>query len=75
MNLLKTIPLSSGNKSKEVECVNVVTRAQALKDATQQIGGEEKSEKSSHSTWKACRQRRVAAKKLRDEKALEEQKG
>ena len=52
-----------------------MTRAQALKDVAQQTEGEEKSKKSSRSTWKACRQRRVAAKRLREEKALEEQKG
>ena len=34
LNLLKTIPSSSGNESKDVKFVKVVTRAQALKDAT-----------------------------------------
>ena len=74
LNLLETIPSSSGNKSKDVKPVNVVTRAQALKDAAQQTEREEKSEKSSRSTWKARRQRRVDTKKLKEEKALEEQK-
>ena len=38
------------------------------------MDGEEKSEMSSPSTWKACRQRRMATKKCREEKALDEQK-
>ena len=45
-----------------------------MKDATQQTDGEEKFEKSSPSTWKAHCQRRMAAKKWRKEKALDEQK-
>ena len=74
LNLLETIPLSSGNESKEVKSFKVVTRDEALKDATQQTNGEEKSKKSSPSTWKACCQRRMAAKKRKEEKALEKQK-
>ena len=74
MILLETIPSSSGNESKDVKFVKVVTRAQALKDATQQTNGEEKFEKFSPSTWKACLQRRMAAKKCREEKALDDQK-
>ena len=35
LNLLKRIPFSSGNESKEAESINVVTRAQALKDVAQ----------------------------------------
>ena len=49
LNLLETIPSSSGNESKEVKYLKVVTTAQALEDATQQTDGEEKSEKSSPS--------------------------
>ena len=54
--------------------VKVVIRAQALKDALQQMDGEETSKKYSPSTWKARCQRRLAAKKRREEKALDEQK-
>ena len=32
LNMLETIPLSSGNESKDVKSIKVVTRAQALKD-------------------------------------------
>ena len=39
LNLLETIPLSSENESKDVKSVKVETRAQALKDATQQTDG------------------------------------
>ena len=74
LNLLETIPSSNKNESKDVKSIKVVTRAQALKDATQQSDGKEKSKKSSLSTWKARRQRRLAAKKRREEKALDEQK-
>ena len=74
LNLLETIQSSSGNESKDVKFVKVVTRAQALKDAAQQTDSKENSKKSSPSTWKACRQRRMAAKKRREEKALDEQK-
>ena len=74
LNLLETIPSSSGNESKDIKFAKVVTRAQALKDATQQTDGKEKSEKSSPSTWKACRQRRMATKKHKEEKDLDEQK-
>ena len=63
LNLLETIALSSGNEIKGIKFVKVVTRAQTLKDAAQQTDGEEKSKKSSPSTWKACRQRRMAAEK------------
>ena len=35
LNLLETIPSSSGNESKEVKFVKLVARAQALKDAAQ----------------------------------------
>ena len=38
------------------------------------MDGKEKSEKSSPSTWKARHQRRMVAKKCREEKALDEQK-
>ena len=38
------------------------------------MDGKEKSKNSSPSTWKACCQRRMAAKKCREEKALDEQK-
>ena len=38
------------------------------------MGGEEKFEKSSPSTWKARHQRRMVAKKRREKKALYEQK-
>ena len=38
------------------------------------MDGKEKSKKSFPSTWKARRQRRMAAKKCREEKALDEQK-
>ena len=54
LNLLETILSSSGNESREVKYVKVVTRAQALKDVAQQMDGEEKFEKSFSSTWKAC---------------------
>ena len=74
LNLLETIPLSSRNESKDVKSIKVMTRAQALKDAAQQTDGKEKSKNSSPSTWKACHQRRMAAKKRREEKALNEQK-
>ena len=57
LNLLETIPSSSGNESEDVKFVKVVTRAQALKDVAQQTDGKEKSKKSSPSTWKACRSR------------------
>ena len=33
LNLLETIPSSSGNESKDVKSIKVVTRAQTLKDA------------------------------------------
>ena len=66
--------MSSGNESEDVKSVKVVTRAQALKDAAQQMDGKEKSKKYSPSTWKACRQRRMAVKKRREEKALDKQK-
>ena len=46
LNLLETIPLSSRNESKDIKSVKVVTKAQALKDATQQINGEGKFKKS-----------------------------
>ena len=72
LNLLETIPSSSGNESKDVKSVKVVTRAEALKDAAQQRDGKEKSKKSSPSTWKARRQRRMAVKKHREEKSLDE---
>ena len=72
LNLLETIPSSSGNESKDVKSVKVVTRAQALKDVAQQMDGKEKSEKISPSTWKARRQRRLATKKRREEKSLDE---
>ena len=74
LNLLGTIPSSSGNEREEVQFVKVVTRAQALKDAAQQTDGEEKFEKSSPRTLKACCQRRMAPKKHREEKALDELK-
>ena len=74
LNLLETIASSSGNESKDVKYVKIVTRAQALKDAVQQTDGEEKFEKSSPSTWKAHCQRRMVAKKCKEEKALDEQK-
>ena len=74
LNLLETIASSSGNESEDVKSVKVVTRAQALKDTTQQMDGEEKSKKSSPSTWKARCQRRMATKKWREEKDLDEQK-
>ena len=35
LNLLETIPSSSGDESKDVKSVKVVIRAQASKDATQ----------------------------------------
>ena len=72
MNLLETIPLANGNESKDIKSIKIVTRAQALKDAAQQVDGKEKYEKSSPSTWKARRQRRMAAKKCREKKALDE---
>ena len=40
-----------------------MTRAQALKDATQQINAKGKPKKSSQSSWKACCQSKMAAKK------------
>ena len=43
LNLLETIPLSSGNESKEVKSVKVVTRVEATKDAPQQTDDKEKS--------------------------------
>ena len=71
LNLLEMIPSSNGNESEEVKSIKVVTRAQAPKDAIQRMNGEGKSKKSSHSSWKACHQRRMAAKKCREEKALD----
>ena len=38
------------------------------------MDGKEKSEKSSPSTWKARHQRRMAAKKCKEEKVLDEEK-
>ena len=74
LNLLETIPLSSGNESEEVKSFKFVTRDQALKYVAQQMDGKEKFENSSLSTWKARRQRRMATKKHREEKALDELK-
>ena len=74
LNLLETILLSSGNESEEVKSLKVVTEAQALKHGAQQMDGKEKSKKSSPSTWKARCQRRMATKKCKEEKALDEQK-
>ena len=74
LNLLETIASSSGNESEDVKSVKIVTRAQTLKDVAQQTDGEEKSLTSSPSTWKARRQRRMAAKKCKEEKALDKQK-
>ena len=73
-NLLETIASSSRNESKDFKSIKVVTRAQALKDAAQQANGKEKFEKFSPSTWKACYQRRMAAKKHREEKDLDKKK-
>ena len=64
LNLLETIPSSSGNDSEGAKPINIVTRAQAIE--------EEKSKRSSPDSWKARRQRRVYAKKRREEKAQEE---
>ena len=63
LNLLETIPSSSGNESKGSKPVNVVTRAQAQQQAAQPTIEEEKSKRSSPNSWKARRQRRVATKK------------
>ena len=63
LNLLETIPSSSGNESEDIKSVKIVTRAQALKDATQKMDSEEKYENPSPSTWKAHCQRRMAAEK------------
>ena len=56
------------------QSVKVVTRAQTLKDANKQMDGEGDFEKSSQSSWKACCQRRMDAKKHREEESLKEQK-
>ena len=72
LNLLETISLSSGTKSKGSKPINVITRAQ--QQATQSKTKEENSKRSSPNSWKARRQRQVAAKKHRDEKAREEEK-
>ena len=45
-----------------------------MKDVAQQTDGKEKFEKSSPSTWKAHCQRRMAAKKRKEEESLDEHK-
>ena len=69
LNLLETIPSASSNESDEskhkVTPVNVMTRAQAQKQAAQPTE-EGRTEKSSPDSWKARRQRRVATKKERE---------
>ena len=74
MNLLETIPSSSGIESEGAKLVNVVTKTRAQQQATQPTIEEEKFERSSPNSWKARRQRRVAAKKSREEKARKEAK-
>ena len=69
LNLLETIPSSSGNESEGAKPVNVVTRAQAQEQVAQPTIEEGKSERSSPNSWKVRRQRRVVAKKRREEKA------
>ena len=71
-SMLETKPSTSGNESEKAKPVNVVRRAQALKDAAQQTEDEGKSEKSSPSSWKARRQKRVVAKRKPEERAKHE---
>ena len=47
IKLLETIPSSSGNESKDIKSIKVVTRVLALKDVVQQTNEEGKSKKSS----------------------------
>lgn len=72
LNLLETIPSTSGNESKEIAPMEVVTRVQrALNKETKSQEEERKCEKSSPNSWKAHRQRRITVKKHRVELALE----
>ena len=50
-------------RAKEPKPVNVVTRAQAQQQVAHPTIEEEKIERSFSNSWKARRQRRVAAKK------------
>ena len=74
LNLLETIPSSSDTESEGAKPFNVAMRAQSQQQETHLTIEEEKSERSSPNSWKARRQRQVATKKHRDEKAHEEEK-
>ena len=67
LNILETIPSSSGTESEGLKPMNVMTRAQ--KQNQQEPSEENQTERSSKNSWKARRQRRNAAKKQREEKA------
>lgn len=66
LNLLETIP--SEAESEGGISVKVVTRAQGRKEGPQNLV-DEKIEGTSRNSWRARRQRRVAGKRKREEKA------
>ena len=70
LNFIETIP--SGAKSEGYKSLKVVTRAQARKEVTQN-SGDEKAEGSSRQSWRSRRQRRVNAKRKREEKLKQNQ--
>ena len=73
VNLVETIPASSGNESDKVLLAKVVTRAPAQEQKQQPHPTEdEKSSKTASNSWKARRQRRAAAKTRRKQKLQEE---
>ena len=75
LKIVEVNPSSSGsNNSKKMVPLNVVTRAQKLKDDKVQTIDEEKLARSSNYSWKAQQERRVAAQKHKKEEANEDAK-
>ena len=75
LKIVEVSPTSSGpDNSKKMVPINVVMRAQKLKDAEVQKISEEKPVRSSKNSWQAWQERRATAQKCREEKAIEDTK-
>ena len=75
LKIVEVSPTSIGlDTSQKMFPMNVVTRAQKLKNAEVQTVDKEKPAESSKNSWEAWQERRATAQKRREEKAIEDTK-